>query len=347
MRLVLLGAPGSGKGTQAQKLVQKYGIPQVSTGDLLRDAVARKTALGLEAKAAMDAGKLVADTIVLAMIRERLARPDAARGFILDGFPRNVAQADALGTLLSEMGKPLDSVVLMDIDTKVLFKRLTGRRTCRRCARVFNIYTNPPGKKPDCEGGRAHDLFQRPDDNEKTISHRLEVYEAQTRPLVAYYRKRRLLKVIDATGELDDVFARLERAIPGTDAAKSGKRAAPARRRRPATRPGKGTIMASKTVKKTVRKAVRLEKKAAKSIRKTTRSAAKSVKRATTKVRRAVRRAVKPTVTDRATAPLRAAGKSAKRAVKKTASKARKATRPSAAKRAKRTVKKSVRKVRR
>ena len=139
MRLVLLGAPGSGKGTQAQRLVQKHGIPQVSSGDLLRDAVARQTPLGVRAKAAMDAGQLVTDDIVLAMIRERLARPDAAKGFILDGFPRNVAQADALAKLLAEMKQPLDAVVLLNVDTRVLVRRLTGRRTCRRCARVFNI----------------------------------------------------------------------------------------------------------------------------------------------------------------------------------------------------------------
>lgn len=336
MRLVLLGAPGSGKGTQAQKLVQNYGIPQVSTGDLLRDAVARATPLGLEAKAAMDAGKLVEDRIVLAMIHERLGRPDAAAGFILDGFPRNVAQADALGELLSGMGQPLDAVVLMDVDTKVLFRRLTGRRTCRRCARVFNIYTNPPGKAPDCEGGQAHDLFQRPDDNEETIGHRLEVYRAQTRPLVAYYRKRRLLKVIDATGELDDVFARLERAIPGTSKPAPARSRPAARRRPPAKRPGKGKTMASKTVKKATRKVVRLEKKAEKTARKTVRKAAKTVKRTASKAGKTVRRAVKPTLVQRA-----------KRKAKKVVRRAKKAVRPSVKTRAKRAVKKAVRKVRR
>lgn len=336
MRLVLLGAPGSGKGTQAQKLVQNYGIPQVSTGDLLRDAVARATPLGLEAKAAMDAGKLVEDRIVLAMIHERLGRPDAAGGFILDGFPRNVAQADALGELLSGMGQPLDAVVLMDVDTKVLFRRLTGRRTCRRCARVFNIYTNPPGKAPDCEGGQAHDLFQRPDDNEETIGHRLEVYRAQTRPLVAYYRKRRLLKVIDATGELDDVFARLERAIPGTSKPAPARSRPAARRRPPAKRPGKGKTMASKTVKKATRKVVRLEKKAEKTARKTVRKAAKTVKRTASKAGKTVRRAVKPTLVQRA-----------KRKAKKVVRRAKKAVRPSVKTRAKRAVKKAVRKVRR
>jgi adenylate kinase len=336
MRLVLLGAPGSGKGTQAQKLVQNYGIPQVSTGDLLRDAVARATPLGLEAKAAMDAGKLVEDRIVLAMIHERLGRPDAAAGFILDGFPRNVAQADALGELLSGMGQPLDAVVLMDVDTKVLFRRLTGRRTCRRCARVFNIYTNPPGKAPDCEGGQAHDLFQRPDDNEETIGHRLEVYKAQTRPLVAYYRKRRLLKVIDAAGELDDVFARLERAIPGTSKPAPARSRPAARRRPPAKRPGKGKTMASKTVKKATRKVARLEKKAEKTARKTVRKAAKTVKRTASKAGKTVRRAVKPTLVQRA-----------KRKAKKAVRRAKKAVRPSVKTRAKRAVKKAVRKVRR
>lgn len=336
MRLVLLGAPGSGKGTQAQKLVQNYGIPQVSTGDLLRDAVARATPLGLEAKAAMDAGKLVEDRIVLAMIHERLGRPDAAAGFILDGFPRNVAQADALGELLSGMGQPLDAVVLMDVDTKVLFRRLTGRRTCRRCARVFNIYTNPPGKAPDCEGGQAHDLFQRPDDNEETIGHRLEVYRAQTRPLVAYYRKRRLLKVIDATGELDDVFARLERAIPGTSKPAPARSRPAARRRPPAKRPGKGKTMASKTVKKATRKVVRLEKKAEKTARKTVRKAAKTVKRTASKAGKTVRRAVKPTLAQRA-----------KRKAKKVVRRAKKVVRPSVKTRAKRAVKKAVRKARR
>ena len=336
MRLVLLGAPGSGKGTQAQKLVQNYGIPQVSTGDLLRDAVARATPLGLEAKAAMDAGKLVADRIVLAMIHERLGRPDAAGGFILDGFPRNVAQADALGALLSGMGQPLDAVILMDVDLKVLFRRLTGRRTCRRCARVFNIYTNPPGKTPDCEGGQPHDLFQRPDDNEETIGNRLEVYKAQTRPLVAYYRKRRLLKVIDATGDLDDVFARLERAIPGTSKPAPARSRPAARRRPPAKRPGKGKTVASKTVKKATRKVVRLEKKAEKTTRKTVKKAAKTVKRAASKAGKTVRRAVKPTLAQRA-----------KRKAKKVVRRAKKAVRPSVRTRAKRAVKKAVRKARR
>ena len=209
MRLVLMGAPGSGKGTQARKLVEKYGVPQVSTGDLLRDAIARGTLLGLKAKSVMGEGRLVDDATVLAMLRERLDEPDAARGFILDGYPRNEAQADALASLLEADGQALDAVVLMDVDATALFRRLTGRRTCRRCGKLFNVYSNPPGDGPDCEGGQRHDVFQRPDDNEETIARRLEVYEAQTRPLAAYYRKRGLLKTIDANGTPEEVFDRV------------------------------------------------------------------------------------------------------------------------------------------
>ena len=335
MRLVLLGAPGAGKGTQAQRLVQKFGIPQVSTGDLLRDAVARQTPLGLEARAAMDAGKLVADQIVLALLRERLARPDAARGFILDGYPRNVAQAEALSKLLAGMKQPLDAVVLLDVDTQALFRRLTGRRTCRRCARVFNVYTNPPSDTPDCEGGQPHDLFQRDDDNEKTIGSRLEVYDKQTQPLVAYYRKRRLLKVVDAEGELDAVFARLEGVLPGRAASPAPRKAVV---RRPAARRRKVKVkrMAQKTVRKAQRTVARVEKQAGKGARKTTRKATGAVKKAATRAGRNVRRVVKPTRLDKV-----------RRAVRKAASTVKKALRPSAATRAKRAVKKVARKLKR
>src|ERR1700728_1356257 len=144
MRIVLLGAPGSGKGTQSQLLVKAYGIPQISTGDLLREAVAQGTELGLRAKAAMDSGKLVDDATVLGMIRERTAKPDAAKGFILDGFPRNIAEAEALKDMLGTLGTPLEAVVLMNVDLGILFKRLTGRRVCQVCGRVFNVYTSPP-----------------------------------------------------------------------------------------------------------------------------------------------------------------------------------------------------------
>jgi len=212
MRIILLGAPGSGKGTQAQKLVAQFSIPQVSTGDLLREAVANGTDLGKRAKAAMDAGELVSDDIVLGMIRERLGRPDAAGGFILDGFPRNLAQAQALDVLLEELGAPLDAAVLMDVDFDVLLKRLTGRRTCKSCGRVFNVHFFPPEKEGVCDacGG---ELVQRADDNEETISQRLRVYEAQTSPLVEFYEGRDKLKVVPAEGEIDAVYERLVAAV--------------------------------------------------------------------------------------------------------------------------------------
>jgi len=214
MRIVLLGAPGSGKGTQSQLLVKAYGVPQISTGDLLREAVAKGTELGRRAKAAIDAGTLVDDSIVLGMIRERLDRSDAANGFILDGFPRNLVQAAALAELLDQMAKPLHAVVLLNLDLGVLFKRLTGRRICQDCGRVFNVLTAPPGALPHCEKcGDSPRLIQRPDDREEVIGKRLEVYEAQTKPLIQHYRENGLLRVIDADAPQETVFASLQQAI--------------------------------------------------------------------------------------------------------------------------------------
>jgi adenylate kinase len=212
MRIVLLGAPGSGKGTQSQLLVKAYGVPQISTGDLLREAVAAGTELGVRAKSAMDAGKLVDDYTVLGMIRERLDRGDAAKGFILDGFPRNIAQADALGKMLAEIGRPLDAVVLLNVDLAMLFKRLTGRRICEECGQVFNIYTSPPDAAAHlARAGHELRLIQRPDDREEVIAKRLEVYDAQTKPLIRYYTDAGLLRVVDADADVDTVFNRIKR----------------------------------------------------------------------------------------------------------------------------------------
>jgi adenylate kinase len=216
MRIVLLGAPGSGKGTQSQLLIKAHGVPQISTGDLLREARAQGTPLGQKAQAAMDSGKLVDDALVLGMIRERLARPDAAQGFILDGFPRNIAQAAALGILLSELTQPLERVLLLNVDLGLLFKRLTGRRVCQDCQRVFNIVTSPPGTLPHCrQCGDMPRLVQRPDDREEVIGKRLEVYEAQTKPLIEYYEKAGLLRVVDGDADVATVYARLQAAMQG------------------------------------------------------------------------------------------------------------------------------------
>ena len=218
MRIVLLGAPGSGKGTQSQRLVERHGIPQISSGDLLRAAVANGTPLGLEAKSAMDRGLLVADNIVLGMIRERLAEPDAQRGFILDGFPRNIDQAMALDAMLGEVGKPLDAVVLMEVDNAELVRRISGRRTCADCGRVFNLFTAPSAQaqsEPCPKTGAPHRLTQRPDDNEATVADRLKVYDEKTRPLIDFYAKRGLLRTIPATGDVDEITRRLEAALEG------------------------------------------------------------------------------------------------------------------------------------
>jgi adenylate kinase len=204
----LLGAPGSGKGTQAKMLVQKYGIPQISTGDLLREAVGAGTPLGLQAKAAMDAGQLVSDDVVLGIIRERIRSPDTARGFVLDGFPRNLAQASALDNLLAEAGQPVDVAVHLNVDFDILMQRLTGRRTCSSCGRVYNVYTTPPKLEGRCDvcGGA---LRSRADDNEETIGNRLRVYETQTRPLIQYYTKQGRMVEVDGVGEINAIFARL------------------------------------------------------------------------------------------------------------------------------------------
>jgi len=210
MRIVLLGAPGSGKGTQAQRLMGKYGVPQVSSGDLLRDAVARGTELGKQAKSVMDAGQLVSDDIVLGLIRERLSRPDAANGFILDGFPRNIDQANSLNTLLEEIGQPLDAVLLLDVRNQTLMQRLAGRRICQTCGTVYNIHSLPPGTTTCGKDGT--ELYQRPDDREEVIGKRLAVYDQQTKPLIAHYSKLGLLRKVAGEGELEEVSERMEAA---------------------------------------------------------------------------------------------------------------------------------------
>lgn len=212
MRIVLLGAPGSGKGTQAKKLMADRNIPQISTGDMLREAVAAGTRFGEQARDIMDAGQLVPDDIVLGIISERLTRPDAAEGFILDGFPRTRQQAADLEELLDELGVPLDAAVLMDVDFDVLLKRLTGRRTCSLTGKLLNVYFSPQEELDECLNAGG-ELIQREDDNEETISSRLDVYREQTEPVVGFYEKRDKLKTVDAAGPINDVYERLLQAL--------------------------------------------------------------------------------------------------------------------------------------
>lgn len=214
MRIVLLGAPGSGKGTQAKMLVEKFGIVQISTGDLLRAAVAANTELGRQAKEIMEAGQLVPDAIVLEMIREKLAGPEAAKGFILDGFPRNLAQARSLDELLEGQNMPLEAAIHIEVDPEEIVKRITGRRTCGNCGAIYNIYFSPPAHDSVCDKCEAADLRQRADDNEPTVRKRLEVYEQQTAPLVEYYSGKGLLKTVRGTGNISDIFAAIVRALP-------------------------------------------------------------------------------------------------------------------------------------
>jgi adenylate kinase len=212
MRIVMLGAPGSGKGTQAKSLEAAFGFPQISTGDLLRQAVADRTELGLKAKAAMDAGDLVSDDIVLGMIKERITDDDTQGGFILDGYPRNRQQAKDLAAVFNELGLQLDVAVLMDVSTDMLMKRLTGRRTCSLTGKLLNIYFSPQEELDQCikNGG---ELLQRKDDNEKTIANRLQVYEQQTAPLIAFYTDTGLLRTVQAEGPVDEVYARLVKTL--------------------------------------------------------------------------------------------------------------------------------------
>lgn len=212
MRIVLLGAPGSGKGTQAKKLMADKSIPQISTGDMLREAVAAGTRFGLKAQSVMEAGNLVPDEVVLGIISERLSQPDAADGFILDGFPRTKQQALDLEELLDQLGTPLDTAVLLDVDFDILLKRLTGRRTCSLTGKLLNVYFSPQEELDACTsvGG---ELIQREDDNEETISNRLNVYRENTEPLIKFYAKRGKLTEVDAEGTIDEVYDRLMSAL--------------------------------------------------------------------------------------------------------------------------------------
>lgn len=212
MRIVLLGAPGSGKGTQAKKLMADRNIPQVSTGDMLREAVAAGTRFGLKAKSVMEAGNLVPDDVVLGIISERLAEPDAQDGFILDGFPRTTQQALDLEELLDQIGTPLDTAVLMDVDFDVLMKRLTGRRTCSLTGKLLNVYFSPQEELDACTEAGG-ELLQREDDNEETITNRLDVYRENTEPLIEFYRERDKLTTVDADGPIDEIYQRLTAAL--------------------------------------------------------------------------------------------------------------------------------------
>lgn len=347
MRIVFLGAPGAGKGTQAKKIQEKYQIPHVSTGDLLREAVVNKTKLGKVAKAAMDAGQLVSDEIVLAIIRERMGFADTRRGFILDGFPRNLVQAQALDEMLEGLGMPLDLAVHMVVDFDVLFRRLTGRRTCVGCGRLYNIYTSPPVMEGRCDHcGRR--LKQRADDNEETISNRLRIYETQTKPVVDYYAERDKLTTLEAVGDIDaiakklvvlldnakkdmastmtagEAIARVERA-KATEAAKQGgseesespsldeKKKSKASDKKAPKKVAKKKAAKKKVTKKKASKKKKTKKKPSK--KKT--SAKKTTKKKASKKRTAKKKVAKKKVTKKKVAKKKAKKKTTKKTTRK------------------------------
>jgi len=214
VRIAFLGPPGAGKGTQARDLAQEWGVLHLATGDMLREAVAAGSPLGREAKDYMDRGALVPDDVIIRMMGERLGRADARRGFILDGFPRTIAQAEALGKLLKDLGLTLDTVVYFDVSEPELLRRLTGRRVCRTCGHTYHLVSNPP-KRPGVCDACGGELYQREDDSEATVRNRLDVYRRQTSPLLDYYRQRQMLTTVSGEGLVATIRDAIRTAATG------------------------------------------------------------------------------------------------------------------------------------
>ena len=291
-----MGAPGSGKGTQAQRLVKQFGIPQISTGDILRQHRKDGTELGKRADAIMAAGRLVDDATMLEIIRHRVAQPDAQDGFILDGFPRTQAQAEALAALMRELATPIDAVVLFEVGADELVRRISGRRTCSLCNKVFNIYSAPPASPAtDCvPGSNEHQLFQRKDDEEATVKERLGVYEESTRPVLTYYSASGQLRTVRAEGSPEEITRRLLAALaqaapaaarPSARATTTRKRAA---KRRPAAK--KATARKPARRKPAARKKTAARRGAVRKVRAAVRKAVRKVVRKVARKTRRVRR---------------------------------------------------------
>jgi adenylate kinase len=212
VNLVLMGLPGAGKGTQAEQIVEQYGIPHISTGDMFRAAMKEGTELGLKAKSFMDKGELVPDEVTIGIVRERLSKEDCQKGFLLDGFPRTVPQADALETLLEELNRKIDFVININVDKSILMERLTGRRICKDCGATYHLVFNPPANEGVCDrcGG---ELYQRADDNEETVQNRLDVNIKQSKPLLDFYQTKGYLRSIDGQQDIKKVFADINQLL--------------------------------------------------------------------------------------------------------------------------------------
>lgn len=214
MNLVLMGLPGAGKGTQAERIVEKYGVPHISTGDMFRAAMKDETELGLKAKSFMDKGELVPDEVTIGIVNERLAKADCENGFLLDGFPRTVAQAEALEDILAGLDRKIDYVINVEVDQSILMGRLTGRRICKTCGATYHLEFNPPSQADTCDrcGG---DLYQRADDNAETVQNRLDVNVKQTAPLLAFYSEKGYLKNINGQQDINVVFENIDELLKG------------------------------------------------------------------------------------------------------------------------------------
>lgn len=214
MNLVLMGLPGAGKGTQAEKIVEKYGIPHISTGDMFRAAMKEGTELGLQAKSFMDKGELVPDEVTIGIVRERLSKEDCQKGFLLDGFPRTVPQAEALENLLVDLNREIDYVINIQVDKDILMERLTGRRICKDCGATYHLVFNPPHQEGICDrcGG---ELYQRADDNEETVQNRLDVNIKQSQPLLDFYESKGYLRPINGQQDIRKVLADIEQLLGG------------------------------------------------------------------------------------------------------------------------------------
>lgn len=209
MKIIFLGPPGAGKGTQSEAICKEYGVTQLSTGNLLRDNIRQGTPLGKEASKYIGGGNLVPDEIIINIIREELRKPYLSKGYILDGYPRTVRQAEELDDILKEYDQTLDVALVLEVDVPDLVRRLAGRRTCRNCGRSFHIVFNPPIDPDDCEIGGC-DIYQRPDDSEEAVKNRLRIYEEMTKPLIEYYEQKKLLRRIDGAGEMAEVYKRIK-----------------------------------------------------------------------------------------------------------------------------------------